>query len=163
MKICLSSYIEKLFMVVFKKNVLMITEISLHVPNRPGQFARTLKSLAKGNVNVLAFAIDQAGVYSIMRLVCHPLDKAVEQLQKYAYSIVQERLFAIPIPQESGKLQPVTELFGKNDINIEYGYLTLRPGTNEAIVLLKTDDDEKEKIARKLLIENGCEDLDDLT
>lgn len=138
----------------------MVTELSLHVPNRPGEFAKILKVLAEIKVNVLAFTIDAAGgSFGIIRLVCRPVEEAIDQLYKYAYSIKKEQVLAIPMPQEPGQLQPIVELLAKEGINIEYGYLTLRPGTNEAIVMLKPNKYEQ---AIEFLKKNGYNWLNEI-
>ena len=139
----------------------MITEISVSVPNRPNEMAKVLKILAEVKVNVLGFAIEPAGSYSIIRMICYPLEEAKQQLKKYAYSVEETLVFAIRLPQKYGKLFMVMELFGKNEINIEYGYLTLVPCSNDAIVFLKSsgEDEEWGDIAKKVLKENELIDL----
>lgn len=148
---------------IFNDNygVVMLTEISVHLPNRPRELAEALQALKKANVNVLAFTIDQAGAYSIVRLICHPLKKAIEQLHEHVYSISDARVLAIPLLHEPGELYQLVDLLGANEINIEYGYLTLQSDAKRAIVLLKiTGNKENEDKAKNLLIEKGYEDLD---
>jgi hypothetical protein len=144
----------------------MISELSVTVPNRPNQMAKVLKILSEGNVNLLGFTIQPSGEYSVIRMICHPLDKAKEQLNKYAYSFLQNKVFAICIPQEPGKLFRITQLFGENEINIEYGYLTLRSCTNEAVVFLGISTDQNVDAtwlerAEKIIREQNFRDLND--
>ncbi len=138
----------------------MLKEISVHLPNRPGQLNTVLESLTFADVNVWAFSIDQSGVYSIIRLICEPWKIAIKQLRRSAYSITEENVFAIPLSHEPGQLQPITKLLGENNVNIEYGYLSFQPATNKAIVFLKTNNDD---LTKEILSSNGYQDLDDLS
>ena len=134
----------------------MINEISLYLPDKPGEFDRCLTALAEADVNVLAFSVDRAGPYSILKLICDDPHKAEEQLNKYAFGVSKTKVLAIPLPHRPGQLRKVTEVLASHRINVDYGYLTLRPKNNTAIVLLKTNND---KVARRILRRKGLRDL----
>jgi len=137
----------------------MMTEISVHIPNLPGQLARVLKALAEGEVNICGLTIEPVGMdYSIVRMICYPLERAREQLYKYAYGISESQILAMPLEHESGALSKIAQLLSTNDINIQYGgFLTLHVGTDKVIVFIHSNNDEK---AQELLIRNGYENLD---
>jgi hypothetical protein len=135
----------------------MIREITLYVPNQPGQLRGALEVLAKAEVNIQAFSIEAAGEFSTVRLICDDEERAVRQFNKYAYSFSTDDVFAIKVSHASGKLRGIAALFSKNKINIEYGYLTLVPETNEAIVLIGVRKDRR-KEAKKLLSDNEYKD-----
>ena len=135
----------------------MMHEITLYLPNQPGQLRGALEVLDAAKVNVEAFSIEAAGEYSTVRLICDDEKKAEREFKKYAYSFTIDDVFAIKISNTSGKLKGISELFSQNRINIEYGYLTLVPETNEAIVLLRVKEHKQEE-AKKLLNDTGFSD-----
>jgi len=135
----------------------MIREFSLFLLNKPGQLSGALRALAEAKVNVQAFSIEQAGAYSVVRLICNKIPQARKQLRKHAYGFTETDVFAIHLWHEPGELERVADLFGRNSVNIEYGYLTLVPKTTEAIVIIKADEENEEK-AKKLLRDNNLKD-----
>jgi hypothetical protein len=139
---------------------ILMDEMSLYLPNRAGEFNRSVRALAEAQVNIVAFSIDQSGPYNIIRLVCDKPQIAKEQLEKYAVGVSNAKVLAIPLPHEPGRLHRVVELLANQKINIEYGYQAPRPGSTEAIVFFKTNDNNR---ARQLLLDNQLEDLDSIT
>ena len=134
----------------------MLTELSLYLPNKAGQLNAVLTELSMANVNVLALSIDQAGVYSAVRIICDDVRKAKTKLKGPRYFYSETKVFAIPLPHHAGELKKVTQLLSDNGINIEYGYLGWSPGLQNAIVLLKTNNVNR---ARKILRASDYEDL----
>lgn len=131
----------------------MIPEITLYLPNISGQLKGVLKALADVDVNIQAFSIEVAGEYSTVRLICDKHKKAIEQFQKKAFSFSTEKVLGIELTHVSGELLRIAELLGEKDINIEYGYLTLLPKSDRAIVLLFVKENNAKK-AEKLLKDN---------
>ena len=139
----------------------MIPEITLYLPNQPGQLRGALEVLTEAKVNIQAFSIEAAGEFSTVRLICDDEKTAERQFKKYAYSFDIDDVFAIRLSHASGKLKGIAELFSQNKINIEYGYLTLVPRTSEAIVLLRVKEHRREE-AKKLLSDNGFSDYNEI-
>jgi len=139
----------------------MLPQISLYLPNKAGQLSKALNALSEGDVNVQAFSIEQAGPYSAIRLVCHPHKKGIDQLRKYTFGFSEENVFAVSLSHESGQLRRVMELFGTQEINVEYGYLTVISGTNQAVVIIKIET-SKEKAAEELLKKHGFKSLNEI-
>jgi hypothetical protein len=143
------------------EEIKMIPEITLYLPNQSGQLRGALEVLDAAKVNVQAFSIEAAGEYSTVRIICDDEKKAEREFKKYAYSFTIDDVFAIRLSHASGKLKGIAELFSQNKINIEYGYLTLEPETNTAIVLLRVKEHRREE-AKKLLSDNGFSDYNEI-
>lgn len=135
----------------------MIREISLYLPNTPGQFARVLTAVAEANVNIRGFSVDLSGAYSKVHLLFEDVEKAKAQLELWGYEIEETNVFALSMVDRPGELLRVAGLLGSRDVNIEYGYVTLGPEAGEALVVLKTD---KVDLAKGLLAEKGIKDHD---
>lgn len=135
----------------------MIREISWYLPNRPGEFSRVLKALADAGVNIRGFSVDLSAPYSKVRLACDNVDLAKQQFTQWDYAYEETEVFALSMPDRPGQLLRVAQLLGDNDINIEYGYVTLGPKAGEALVILKTDREEQ---AKRVFAANGIVDHD---
>jgi hypothetical protein len=135
----------------------MIREISWYLPNTPGEFSRVLKALADAGVNIRGFSVDLSTPYSKVRLACDDVETAKKQFTQWEYAYEETEVFALSIPDAPGQLLRVADLLGRNDINIEYGYVTLGPKAGEALVILKTN---KEEQAKRVFAQAGFQDHD---
>lgn len=137
----------------------MITEITISLLNRPGQLKKSLSTLIKDKINIQAFCVERAKEYSDLRLICDDEERSIENLKSSGFQVSLNNVFAIRLEHAPGSLYKIAEVLGDNDINIEYGYLTLVPKTNMAIVLIRVQDDKVEEAAR-VLKDNDYNDLD---
>jgi hypothetical protein len=139
----------------------MLTEIVLYMPNRPGELAKALKVLYEVNINVQAFGIEPAEAYTIVRLIIpqDQLVKAKEEFNKNAYRVEEAKVFAVMMPHKPGELLRLAETFGRESVNIEYGYLTLVPKHETAVVIVGIKED-KRGLAQTLLEANKFEQVE---
>lgn len=124
----------------------MIKEISLFLEDKPLQLANALDVLS--DVNIWAFSIDESGHFSIIRVLVDLPEKAKELLSAKAFGFEIHDVFAVVLPHKPGALARLSKLLGEENININYGYLTVFEGTDAAIVIIRTD--KKEETARIL-------------
>lgn len=122
----------------------MVREVSVYLPDVPGQFSRVLKALKDANVNIRGFSVDLAGAVSLLRLLFKnstEAERASKALKEHAYETVERDLLLVSRPDEPGELLKVTDLIAENDINVEYGYVALgQTETGEVIFALKVDN-----------------------
>jgi hypothetical protein len=105
----------------------VIREISVYLPNIPGQFSKVLNALASADVNIRGFSVDLAGAISELRLLFQSprqAEGAREALREY-FDTEESDLLLLSAADEPGELLRVTEILGQNDINVEYGYVAL--------------------------------------
>jgi hypothetical protein len=141
----------------------VVLEISVYLPNVPGQFSRVLNALAGAHVNIRGFSVDLSGAISELRLLFKDAaesDRAKNALREYQYETTERHLLLLSTPDEPGELLKVAETLGANDINLEYGYVALgQTEAGEVLFALKVDDG-KAKIAVDCLAEQGIDDHD---
>ena len=71
----------------------MIPEISVYLPNVPGQFSRVLKALANDELNLSGFSVDLSGAISLLRLLFKntgEAERAKKILIQYNYDIIEK-------------------------------------------------------------------------
>ena len=87
----------------------MLAEISVWVPNKPGQLVKVLDTL--NMVNIQAFNIEDAGQFSIIRLVMDDPNLAAYHLDdafKSEYQIEIGQLIAVELAHKPAQLSSVT-------------------------------------------------------
>ncbi len=115
----------------------MLDEISIVLKNVPGELSRALIALEEEYVNVLAFSIDQHGKDSTIRLLCDSPEKARKQFEDFKFSPEVGKVLAVRMEHKPGALKQISNALYRDEINIEYAYLTLIPLSEDAIVILK--------------------------
>ncbi len=129
-----------------------IQELSLKLPNRPGQLAGLLRLLAQDRINLAAVSVDSTGGRGHVRLVVsHPV-RALELLRDGGFPVEARELVAVPLEDRPGSLLQVLDLLAKGRVNIlSIAILVRREGTR-VIVALGVNDLGK---ARRVLSEEG--------
>jgi hypothetical protein len=141
----------------------VLTEISVYLPNIPGQFSKVLTTLAGAKVSIRGFSVDLSGAISLLRLLFSDSEeakRAAEALKESAYEPLSAQLLLVSRPDVAGELLKITDILADHDINVEYGYVALgRTETGEVFLALKVARD-KEELARTYLEAEGIQDHD---
>ena len=136
----------------------MLHELTLLLVNRTMQFPIATGGFKEAGVNVLGFYMEPENSYTV-RLICHPTDKAKEEIKRRAYGVSENQVLAVSAPDEPGQLSSITQLMDSEGIGILYGYSSaIKYGSNNAVVIVNTDNNDA---AKKILEKNGYIDLDE--
>ena len=109
-------------------------EFTVLMDDRPSTLGKVCRALADREVNILALQSFPIGGKSVTRFIVDnpPTAKAVldsEQLTYAEAEIVQAKLLHRP-----GEIARVASRLGEANININYAYCGLEPGTNTPLV-----------------------------
>ena len=109
-------------------------EFTVLMDDRPSTLGKVCRALADREVNILALQSFPIGGKSVTRFIVDnpPTAKAVldsEQLTYAEAEIVQAKL-----PHRPGEIARVASRLGEANININYAYCGLEPGTNTPLV-----------------------------
>jgi hypothetical protein len=122
----------------------MVSEISVYLPNIPGQFSKVLRALARENVSIRGFSVDLLGATSQLRMLFSDPDETERAMQALADSNFEPsptNLLLLARPDAPGELLKITEVMADNDINVEYGYVALgHTEKGEVLLALKVED-----------------------
>lgn len=135
----------------------MLSELSIFVRNRAVELDGALQALAAAGVNILTFSITQVEPYNIVRIICDEPTRAYQELLDRSFVFESSQVFALKLSNRPGTLDSVVRALGKAGVTIEHGYQTMLPGTEEAVVVLKTNDIEA---TRRVIAAEKFEDLD---
>lgn len=129
-----------------------LTEISLRLPNRPGQLALVSRILAEGQINLAAISVDSTAKQGTVRLVVSDPGRALRLLRKAGYTVETNELLAVHLEDRAGSFLRVLDVLTAANVNVtSVAILVAREGGN-ALVALGTSDRRK---ARNCLREAG--------
>ena len=117
-----------------------LIEISLRLPNRPGQLAGVARLLAEHQINVAAIHVDATSARGDVRLVVSDPKGAVPLLRRAGYSVATHELVAVLLEDRAGSFLRVLDCLTDAGINIEHVVVLVRREGNQTLVGLGLSD-----------------------
>ncbi len=120
-----------------------VKQISIIIPNQPGQMARISEMMGDAGVNILALFVSTTtpGGDGLMRFVADNPDKAVHTLQSNGIEVQVDEVLAAETPHHAGGLLAVLNPLKRAQVNVSYLYPCIQTG--EATILILGADDVK--------------------
>ena len=115
-------------------------EFTVHLEDQPGTLAVLSRALADRKVNIIAFQSFPTEGKSTVRLVVDNATaaKMVLDTQKASYTEVQ--VAQIKLLHRPGELARAATRLGEANININYAYTGVEPGTNAPVLIVGVKD-----------------------
>ena len=130
-----------------------IKQLSIFLENRKGRLKEVTQVLAEANVNIRALALAESAEFGILRLVVDNPEKARSVLSAGGFTVKEQDVFAVEVPDRPGGFYQVVKILTEADINIDYTYAFVG-GRDSAILIFKVPDDLFEK-ALQVVHEGG--------
>jgi hypothetical protein len=119
-----------------------VTELSIFLPNEPGELAELLKELSENEINVRAISVVETADYGLILLLVDKPQKCIDYLEQNGYEFTSTEVIAIKFGKDASDLFNVANSLGNNKINIDYLYLTTTPKYH-SVIIVKVDDPDK--------------------
>lgn len=129
-----------------------IQELSLRLPNRPGQLAEVLRRLAQERINIAAVSVDSTRAQGHVRLVVSDPGRALEILRDAEFPVETRELITIALEDRPGTLLQALDLLAKGRVNILSITLLVTRERARVLVALSLNNLPK---ARRLLTDAG--------
>ncbi|HLY76954.1 MAG TPA: ACT domain-containing protein [Thermoplasmata archaeon] len=129
-----------------------IQELSLRLPNSPGQLAEILRRLSQERINIAAVSVDSTRSQGHVRLVVSDPVRALEVMRDAELPVETRELITIALEDKPGSLLQALDLLAKGRVNILS--ITLLVTREHARVLVALSVNNMPK-ARRLLTEKG--------
>ena len=115
-------------------------EFNIQLEDKPGTLGRFCKALADRGVNIVAFQAFQGTGNSTVRFVADnpTTTKTVLDNQKLTYTETQ--VAQTKLPHQPGALGRAASRLGDANININYAYAGVEPGTNAPVLIFGAAD-----------------------
>ncbi len=127
---------------------MFVKQLTVFVENKSGRVSDILDALGKANIDISALSIADTSDYGLMRMITDEPQKAKEILDGAGVAVKITDALAVPIENRPGGLAAAMKRLKDGGVSVEYLYAFVGRKDGGALVVLKTDDNEK---ADKLL------------
>ena len=118
----------------------IIKEFTVLLDDRPGTLGKVCRALADRNVNVLALHSFPIGGKSVTRFVVDNPTAAKTALDNERLLCTEVEVVQVKLPHRPGEIARVATRLGEANININYAYCGLEPGTNTPLVFFGVNE-----------------------
>jgi hypothetical protein len=120
--------------------MLVTKEFTVLMEDRPSTLGKVCRALADREVNILALQSFPIGGKSVTRFIVDnpPTAKTVFDSEQLTY--VEAEIVQAKIPHRPGEIARLASRLGEANININYAYCGLEPGTNAPLVFFGVAD-----------------------
>ncbi|MBQ2517073.1 MAG: ACT domain-containing protein [Desulfovibrio sp.] len=129
-----------------------IEQISVFVQNRSGQLGAVTDALRKAGVSIRAMSLADTADFGVFRIIADNAASAKAALQDAGFTVGSTPVLAVEVPDRSGGLGDVLELFSSHGLNVEYLYGFSRIPAASATLIFRMD---RMNEAESLLAGNG--------
>lgn len=119
------------------------TQLSVVVPNQPGEVARMIKSMSENDINIGSIMFVDTTAQGVVRFVPAKPDVAKKTLEEAGFFVAAADVAVVEVPNEIGALYNITRALGEAGINIDYAYGSDNPSPGHIRDTLKLSDMEK--------------------
>ena len=135
-----------------------VTQLSVFLTNKPGEFQRALDHVAKTGAAVRAMSIAEASAFGILRLIVTNVDEVRDSLLADQFLVKRNRMVAVQMDDQAAALRPILSLLSEAGTNIEYMYSFTGTTALSSYVALRVKDTDA---AEETLIDHGIKVLKD--
>lgn len=120
-------------------------QLSVMLPNKPGQLAGLCKKLTAAKVNIRAVSVVETTEQGIVRLVVDKTAAARKLVKAAGLGCVVSDVILVEMVNKPGVLGRVAAKLAKARVNILYVYGTTGPGARDAVGVFAVDNLAKAK------------------
>jgi hypothetical protein len=118
-------------------------EFTVLMEDRPSTLGKVCQALAERGVNILALQSFPIGGKTVTRFIVDNPTTAKTVLDSERLTYVATEIVHAKIAHRPGEIARVASRLGEANININYAYCGLEPGTNAPLVFFGVSDVEK--------------------
>lgn len=128
-------------------------QISVFLPNTPGQLANFFEYLMDNKIYIRSVTVAETEDYGLILLLVDQFDKCIDLIEEKEYLHSVTEVIAVKLTDNISQLYEIAKTLGSNKVNIEYLYTFAEKSSNGNIIaVLRTDDNEN---GIKVLNQNG--------
>lgn len=118
-------------------------EFTIRLGDRPGTLGKVCCALADHKVNIVAFQLVPLEGNSLVRFVVDHPEASRKALDNEGLSYTETEVAQVRLPHRPGELARAASRLGEGDININYAYCGVDPGTNIPLVIFGVAEAEQ--------------------
>lgn len=109
-------------------------ELTVIMEDRPGTLGKVCQALADRGVNILALQSFPIGGKSVTRIIADNPTTTKTVLDSERLPYTEAEVVQVKLPHRPGEIARVASRLGEANININYTYCGVEPGTNTPLV-----------------------------
>ncbi len=110
-------------------------EFTIRMEDQPGTLGKACRALADRGVNILAFQSIPSEGKSLVRFVADNPTTAKTVLDTERLNYTEAEVAQVKLPHRPGELARAASRLGDANININYAYCGVEPGTNTPLLI----------------------------
>ena len=118
-------------------------EFTVLMEDQPGTLGKVCRALADRNVNILGLYSFPIGGKAVTRFVADNPTTAKTALDTERVTCTEAEVVQVKLPHRPGEIARVASRLGEANININYAYCGLEPGTNTPLVFFGVAEVDK--------------------
>ncbi len=115
-------------------------EFAIRMEDRPGTLGKLCRALADRGVNILAFQSIPFEGKSLVRLVVDNPTTAKTVIDSEQLTCTEAEVAQVKLAHRPGELARAASRLGEANININYAYVGIEPGTNAPLLIFGVAD-----------------------
>jgi len=115
-------------------------EFTVTIEDKPGALGKCFRALADRGVNILAFQSFVEEGESLARLVVSDQAAAKAVLSSLRMNFEETDVVVVRLPHRPGELGRAAATLGEKQINIDYSYFGLEPGSELVMIVFGVDN-----------------------
>lgn len=119
---------------------MFVKQISIFLENKSGRLAEVTRILGDNDINISALSIADTTDFGILRLIVNKPEKAENVLNANGFTVSAASVIAIGVQDKPGGLAMALDILRQKKIGIEYMYAFVSKKEDEALVILKVDN-----------------------
>lgn len=126
----------------------IVTQLSVHMENRPGALAELTETLVESGVNITAISVPDTGEFGTVRVLPDDIMEARAALDAAGFPYAAIDVLSVELPHKPGSLARVARLLADEKVVVRYAYATTSAETESGLCIVCVDDIHK---AREVL------------
>lgn len=118
----------------------MILQLSVLIPNKPGEFGKVVNMMSEQNINCLSVSTYDARDFGVLHLIVDNPEKLKAILEEKGYTVLPSHAIAVRMDHRPGYMNQILTEMGKANINIECLYSFMSKKHMEPVLVFRTDD-----------------------
>ena len=115
-------------------------EFVVQMQDVPGTLGKFCQALADRSVNILAFQSFPSEGKSVVRLIVDNPTTAKTALDTERHTYTETEVVQVKLPHRPGELARAASRLGEANININYAYTGIEPGTSAPLLIFGVAD-----------------------
>lgn len=122
---------------------MIIKQLSVFLENRPGKLCEMVETLAKNDIDISALSLADTAEYGVLRLIVDKPDRAKDVFKEEGVIVSVNNVIAVAMDDAIGGSVKILKVLADAGISIEYMYACVGKVSGKALMVVRTDNQEK--------------------